>query len=426
MNPAFLTLPQVQTDWKSLKLPEFQYTEWKSGFGLYQIQTNKKGLCSMEIVFRNGRCSEHKKLVARLTANQLQEGTLKLHSEEVADIIDFYGAQLAIFADLDFTVISMSCLQKHFEYLALFICDLIANPAFREEDLNRAKKVLKSQLQHQLTEPDYVSYREFTSLIYGRDSVYGYNTQTDLIDDVKPADLFRYQQENYIADYMNVFYCGELNAKTDRLFQKIGELFPLKNKGPISIPDHASPERLIKQIPIANCAQSSLKMGKRMFRKQDPDFFGMYVLNTILGDYFGSRLMKNIREDKGYTYDIHSTLDAQVYDGCFYISAELNPEKMQDAIHNIQQELILLQERKIPKPELELVRNYLCGNIMRLLDGPFQTMVFIKILVTEYGSTASLEELMDAILTVDSEKLKGLGQRYLNPETMSLVTAGAV
>lgn len=99
---------------------------------------------------------------------------------------------------------------------------------------------------------------------------------------------------------------------------------------------------------------------------------------------------------------------------------------MQDAIHNIQQELILLQERKIPKPELELVRNYLCGNIMRLLDGPFQTMVFIKILVTEYGSTASLEELMDAILTVDSEKLKGLGQRYLNPETMSLVTAGAV
>ena len=71
----------------------------------------------MEIVFRNGRCSEHKKLVARLTANQLQEGTLKLHSEEVADIIDFYGAQLAIFADLDFTVISMSCLQKHFEYL---------------------------------------------------------------------------------------------------------------------------------------------------------------------------------------------------------------------------------------------------------------------------------------------------------------------
>lgn len=426
MNAAFLTLPKVETDWKSLKLPEFQYTEWKTGFGLYQIQTNKKGLCSMEIVFRNGRCSEHKKLVARLTANQLQEGTATLKSEAVADIIDFYGAQLSIFADLDFTVIAMSCLQKHFEYLALFICDLICNPAFREEDLNRAKKFLKSQLQHQLTEPDYVSYREFTSAIYGQDSVYGYNTQTDLIDAVSPSDLFRYQQENYIADCMNVFYCGELNASIDILFQKIAAYFPLKNKTPKAIPEIYKTQIITKHIPIENCAQSSLKMGKRMFKKQDPDFFGMYLLNTVLGDYFGSRLMKNIREDKGYTYDIHSTLDAQVYDGCFYISAELNPEKMQDAIHNIQEELVGLQERKIPKAELELVRNYLCGNIMRLLDGPFQTMVFIKILVTEYGSTASMEALMDSILSIEAEQLRALAARYLDPKTMSLVTAGAV
>jgi len=320
----------------------------------------------------------------------------------------------------------MSCLQKHFEYLALFICDLICNPAFREEDLNRAKKFLKSQLQHQLTEPDYVSYREFTSAIYGQDSVYGYNTQTDLIDAVSPSDLFRYQQENYIADCMNVFYCGELNASIDILFQKIAAYFPLKNKTPKAIPEIYQTQIITKHIPIENCAQSSLKMGKRMFKKQDPDFFGMYLLNTVLGDYFGSRLMKNIREDKGYTYDIHSTLDAQVYDGCFYISAELNPEKMQDAIHNIQEELVGLQERKIPKAELELVRNYLCGNIMRLLDGPFQTMVFIKILVTEYGSTASMEALMDSILSIEAEQLRALAARYLDPKTMSLVTAGAV
>ncbi len=163
-----------------------------------------------------------------------------------------------------------------------------------------------------------------------------------------------------------------------------------------------------------------------MFKKLDPDFYGMYILNTVLGDYFGSRLMKNLREDKGFTYDIHSTLDAQVYDGCFYISAELNPDKKQEAILNIKQELLRLQDKKIPKSELELVRNYLCGNVMRLLDGPFQSMIFIKILITEYGSTLAINALMDSILNLDAVKLRDLAGRYLDPETMTQVTAGAI
>ncbi|HEX5625465.1 MAG TPA: pitrilysin family protein [Saprospiraceae bacterium] len=420
-----LKIPRIQTDWSRLQLAPYDFRTLSNGAQLYQIQSNKPGLCSLEIVFRNGRWGERKKLAARMTANLIQDGNLQYSTDQVADTIDFYGANLSIHADLDFTVISMSCLQKHFDFLMSFLAELLIEPAFREADLVKSKVFMNSQLQHQLSEPDYVSYREFTSLIYGRDSVYGYNTSPELIEAIQREDLVTYQRENYVAGLMSVFYCGELGPAADQLFERVLNPFPTGASGPVKLSNNPVPPTETRHFPIEHCAQFSLKMGLRCFPKVHPDFYGLYVLNAILGDYFGSRLMKSLREDKGYTYDIHSTLDAQVYDGCFYISAELNPDKSEDAIRLIQHEMDILRTRLVPEKELEMVRNYLCGNIMRLLDGPFQTMVFLKILVMEYGGPKAFHQLLTEIVEVRPERLRELAIQYLDPEKMTRVTAGA-
>ncbi len=425
MGITELKIPEIQVDWSQLKLDSFEIKRFSNGARLYQIQTTKPGLCSFEIVFKNGRISEHKKLVSRMSANQIQEGSPDLNSAQVADIIDFYGANLSIHADLDFTVISMSCLQKHFDYLTTFLNGLILNPAYRDEDLQKAKRFFNSQLQHQLVEPDYVSYREFTAIVYGRDSSYGYNTTPEIIEALNTQDLFKYQSENYIAGLMEVFYCGDLNHDIGQHLEGLIDPFG-KSVSPHVQAYSANPgSAAVKHFPIEHCAQISLKLGMRCIPKRHPDFYGLYVLNTILGDYFGSRLMKNLREDKGYTYDIHSTLDAQVHDGCFYISAELNPDQIDNAIFHIKEELNKLRTELIPKEELELVKNYICGNIMRHMDGPFQTMAFLKILVTEYGSTDVFPQLLEAILKIEPTTLRGLANKYFDPEKMILVTAGA-
>jgi predicted Zn-dependent peptidase len=425
MSVSGLKIPQVKVDWKNLTLPDYQKKDFPNGARLYQIQTSKPGLCSLEIVFRNGRISEHKKLASRMAANQIQEGTTSLNAHKVADIIDFYGANLSIHADLDFTVISMSCLQKHFEFLTGFIVNLILNPAYREEDLDKARLFFKSQLQHQLVEPDYVSYREFTALAYGAETVYGYNTSPALIEALQTADLHQYQKENYVSDVLEVFYCGDLGGQAEKHLEQIILQFPKGQKKDEFNYTAAPGAPVTRHFSIDQCAQVSLKMGMRCIPKKHPDFFGLYLLNTILGDYFGSRLMKNLREDKGYTYDIHSTLDAQVHDGCFYISAELNPDQIANAISCIKDELNKLSTEAIPFDELDLVKNYICGNIMRHMDGPFQTMSFIKVLVTEYGSADAFPGLLNAILEADSAMLSRLAARYFNPGEMILVTAGA-
>lgn len=424
MSPNLFRIQGIQPDWSKLKFPDFGFKRLSNGAQIYQIQSNKQGLCSFEIVFRNGRWTEHKKLSSRLAANQLQEGTSKLTAAKVADLIDFYGANLSIHADLDFTVISMSCLQKHFEFLLPFLVELLINPAYREADLVKAKLFLKSQLQHQLTEPDYVSYREFTSSIYGSESVYGYNTTDSRIDALNREDLMQYQQENYTSDLMYVFYCGDLDKKNEQLIEN--EILQFQKSKNLSVKNHI-PEKYVQafqHFPIENCSQISLKMGMRIFKKRHPDFYGMYVLNTILGDYFGSRLMKNIREDKGYTYDIHATLDAQVNDGCYYISAELNPKQKEDTILMIEEELLRLHTESVSDMELTLVKNYICGNILRMMDGPFQTIVFLKVLITEYGDPESFYNLTSEILNIDQNRIKSLAHTYLKPDQMSIITAG--
>ena len=420
-----LHLEALVYDWQKLTFPAFESVKEENGARLHLIQTNKPGLCFFELVFRNGRWSEHKKLSARMAANQIMEGSAEVVAEKVADTLDYYGAHLSVHADLDFTVVSMSCLQKHFYYLSDFVVGLILFPAYREADLAKAKMFLHSQLQHQLTEPDYVSYREFTSHIYGADTVYGYNTEKSLIDAIQRDDLLRYQRENYCADFLELFYCGEVNEESRRFLKSLADRFP-RSPAKEDIRHLLMPTGLAKaHFPIPHCSQISLKMGRRTFPKQHPDFYGFYVLNSILGDYFGSRLMRNIREDKGYTYDIHSSLDAQVHDGCFYISAELNPGQLEDSVHLIRQELEVLRGQLVPREELDMVRNYLCGHILRMMDGPFQTLAFLKILVTEYGGPAAFGELLNAILHIEAEDLRKLARHYLDPDDMVLITAGA-
>lgn len=416
--------PVIQ-DWNQLSFPAYEQENLANGSVLYSLESSKPGLCFFELVFQNGRWSEHKKLAARFAANLIMEGTANYTAEMVADKIDFYGAHFSVHADLDFTTVSLSCLQKHFTELLDFISELVLRPAYRESDLQKAKIFLHSQLQHQLAEPDYVSYREFTSLIYGPDSVYGYNTTAERIAGIETEDLLRYHRENYHVHCLNAFYCGSNDPVYRESISRFLRQFPEPEHK--NVPVHLLPFPQLEKlhIPISHSTQTSLKMGVRTFARQHPDFFGLYLLNTILGDYFGSRLMKNIREDKGYTYDIHSSLDAQKYAGCFYISAELNPDQLDASLALISGELTKLHNEPIPDSELEMVRNYLCGNMLRLMDGPFQTISFLKILVTEYGSANAFPLLKSEILNTNAEKLQELARKYLDPDKMIIVTAGA-
>ena len=196
--------------------------------------------------------------------------------------------------------------------------------------------------------------------------------------------------------------------------------------GSIAVPELISTPTKVGNtyITLPNTHQSSIRIGRKLFSRHHPDYKGLFVLNTILGGYFGSRLMANLREEKGYTYNIHSSLDAMRYDGYFYIGTEVGTQHTSATLEQIYLEMQKLQDTPISTDELEMVRNYLMGNFLTMLDGPFNVSEVAKTLVSDHIPLSFFESLVRTVQEIQAEELQLLAQKYLNKEEMWEVIVG--
>jgi predicted Zn-dependent peptidase len=142
----------------------------------------------------------------------------------------------------------------------------------------------------------------------------------------------------------------------------------------------------------------------------------MIVLNTILGGYFGSRLMSNIREDKGYTYGIHSYMYNQVNQSAYLITTEAGKDVCEAAIKEIYYEMDVLKNELVDAEELELVKNYLLGTILGDLDGAFQIMQRWKSLILNGFTKERFNKNIDLYKHITPEQLQALANKYYQQE----------
>lgn len=170
--------------------------------------------------------------------------------------------------------------------------------------------------------------------------------------------------------------------------------------------------------------QSAIRLGGIMFNRSHPDFAGMKVLNTILGGYFGSRLMNNLREDKGYTYGIGSSVVTLQKGGYFVISGEVGAAVTKDALSEIKNELVRLCNEPVGESELSLVRSYLTGEMLRAVDGPFAQADLYRELIENDLGISHFETLIDTVQTINASQLQDLAIGYLNPEDLYTLVVG--
>jgi predicted Zn-dependent peptidase len=178
-------------------------------------------------------------------------------------------------------------------------------------------------------------------------------------------------------------------------------------------------------IEKTSSVQSAIRIGKKLFNRNNPDFREIQLLNLILGGYFGSRLMKNIREEKGLTYGIYSAIEAYPNDACWYIDTEMNNELCNQGVEEIYKEVKKLRTEKIGIDELRVAKNYLLGSFLRSIDGPFSLADRFKIL-QDYNLTYQYYyEYIDIIKKSTPERLIELADKYLNEETFTKIRVGA-
>ncbi len=398
------------------------------GIPVYVINMGTQDVVKIDFVCKSGRPYEQKQMVSRAALRMIKEGTARHSSAEIAEQLDFYGSTLSFPINLDTTNISLFSLTKYFDKMASLLAELILEPTFPEKELEAYKANSRQRLQVDLAQPDTIAYRTITEKLFGSDHPYGYNSSPEGYESLKRKDLIDYWNRQIVANRCSIVLSGKVGEEQVAMLNKSFQKMPTHEAPPAFFPKESKVEAPQKShISLEGAIQTAIRIGKRLhINRKHKDFKALLVLNTVLGGYFGSRLMTNIREHKGYTYNIYSTIDAMHEDSYFCIATEVSTDKVEPTKTEIYAEVQKLLDHLIKPAELEMVRSYMLGNLLTLLDGPFNVASVIKTAVSEGLGHGDFEELAKEIKTISPERLQELAQQYLAPDDLWEVTVGAI
>lgn len=399
-----------------LHLPEYQSMVLPNGMNLYTLKGGSEPVMKMELVFRAGASYESKSGVAEFMAGLMSEGTMNMSSVELAEKIESRGASMFTRGGVDTVRVRLLTLTRYFPDLIGLVHEVIDAPAFDANELKVYADNKVERLQIDLKKNEILAYRHLTEVIFGPSHPYGKNVFPEDFLAIRTEDLRNHHRFHIIPQKGMVLLSGSFGDKeVDLIYQTIGRWNPNQANGTsLKTPVSSNKQMGYHEYDGPQSHQAAIRIGRKLFPQAHPDFNGLFVLNTILGGYFGSRLMTEIRENQGLTYGIYSSVDSFATDGCFYISTETATDNTQKVIEAIKKEVRKLQTILIPDDELDMARNYLMGHLMTQIDGPFSTLDFIKSLKIELLEDSSFKGLVDCIQKISPERLRDLAVTYLD------------
>jgi predicted Zn-dependent peptidase len=355
----------------------------------------------------------------------LTEGTSTLTAAQIADKVDFYGAFLQVEFSQDQSQVVLYTLTKHLQHTLPVIQDIIADSVFPEKELETFIRNQQQKLQVSLQKNDVVARRLFNNALFG-DTLYGFAAQAEDYKSLVREDMLAHFRQMYQPSNCTIVVAGKIEPK---ILDLITGTFDKAWANASTMSDTGQPqfrsagERFyFNEKPEA--LQSAIRMGLPIINRTHPDFPALQVLNTVLGGYFGSRLMANIREDKGYTYGIGSGMSSLKHSGSLFIATEVGADVCRDAITEIEKEVNLLKSELIPEDELSLVRNFMMGSLLGSLENVFSHADKFKNLYFSGLGYDYYDRYVSTIKTVTADQLKQLAEKYLNVDQFYKVVVG--
>jgi predicted Zn-dependent peptidase len=389
-----------------------------NGVPVYTIDAGTQEVFQMEMVFYAGNWFEKQQLVAGATNYLLKNGTHSKTAFQINEEFEYYGAHCSRSCYNETAVISLSGLNKYFGQLLPVINEIITDAAFLEEELETYKQNSKQRLSVSLKKSDFVAARLIDAYVYGEKHPYGNYTNAPDIDALNTGLLKDFYKQYYVNGQCVIFVSGKLPANLQQqLNENFGKLSISKPTFTVeTIAVKPAAEKKYRVINDPDGVQGAIRIARPFPNRHHPDFMKVMVLNTLFGGFFGSRLMGNIREDKGYTYGIHSYVQNHLQQSAWMISTEAGKDVSEATIEEVYKEMKLLREELVDDEELLTVRNYLIGTILGDLDGPFQIMGRWKNLILNNLSEQYFYDSVQTIKTISAETLRELAKKYLNPE----------
>ena len=395
-----------------------------NGIDVVYIHDPAQEVFKIDAVFEAGIYYQPKPLIASTAINMLNGGTARHTAEEIADLFDYYGAYIDFNCGLNKSELSLISLTKYAEPVLVQLAEMITGSIVPEKELDLF--LTNKRQEHLVTceKTSYLARKEFSRLIFGDKHPYANPISADDYLHVQREEVLDFCHKHVHACGCRLMLCGNVSETVlQTVIREFAALPCPKAEHPV--PEYpftpAQPGRY--HVTKDNAAQTSLRIGKSGVRLNDPDYAHFLLLNTVLGGYFGSRLMSNIREEKGYTYGIQS-FNVSLPQGSYWcIAAEVNNQHTQSAIQETFKEIQRLRTEPVPEEELNLVKNFLHGDLLRELDGVFSQSDALKHKLNYNMDNSIYLRLIREITTATPDDQLRLAQQYWNPDEMYVVSA---
>lgn len=402
-----------------LQLKPYEKFTLDNGMPVYAINAGAEEVMMVELVFFAGNSFEEKNVVAAATNFLLKNGTSKKKAFQINEHFEYYGSFLNRACYNETSTLTLHCLNKHIGELLPVVEELITDCIFPEEELAIFKQNQKQRLSVSLKKSEFVAGRLIDSYVYGEKHPYGKYSSHAEYDALDRDDLISFYHKYYKHGNCIIFTAGKLPAGLSELLNNHFGKLPFGNnfqKPLLKISSTKKPGEKFRITNDENGVQGSIRIAREFPNRHHPDFLKVMVLNNIFGGYFGSRLMSNIREDKGYTYGIHSFLQDHIQQSGWLVSTEAGKDVCEAAISEVYKEMKRLQDEPVGEDEMQLVRNYMMGSILGDLDGPFHIIARWKNYILNELDGDYFYNAINTIRTVSPEELQQLAKKYLIPE----------
>lgn len=401
-----------------LTLKPYQFFRLPNGIEVYAVDAGPQEVIQVEMVFDAGNAFEDQNMVAASTNFLLKNGTRTRTAFDINEQLEYYGAYLNRNCYNETGSLALHSMTKHLPDLLPIIRDLLTESNFPQEEIDTYRQNMLQRLAVNLKKPEFVAGRLIDVSLFGKDHPYGKFSSREAYEALTREQIVSFYERHYLRGRCRIFVAGRLPSQLEALLSgAFGDL--LLSGAALPVPSyevHAAAERVSRIINDPAGMQGAIRIASPFPDKKDPDFPKVQVLNTIFGGYFGSRLMSNIREEKGYTYGVHSFLQAYTRLGAWMISTEAGRDVCEAAIREVYFEMERLREEPVDAGELSLVRNYMIGTLLGDLDGPFHIIGRWKNLVLHGLSEEYFYNSVRLIKTITAEELRELARKYLVPE----------
>lgn len=400
-----------------LNLKPYQKLVLRNGVEVYCVDAGAEDVMSLEFVFFAGNAWEKQNLVAASTNFLLKNGTSRHTAFQINEHFDYYGSYLNRACYNETATLTLHTLTRYLPELLPMLRELLTDAQMPQEELDIYRQNMKQRLKVNLKKSDFVASRLIDVYLFGEEHPYGKYSKAEDFDALQRETLQAHYREYYQQGELIVFAAGKLPDNLEALLnEQFGDL-PMSKKTRPSHVLHPAVEKKYRILNDEAGVQGSIRMARPFPNRHHPDFTASQVLNTVLGGFFGSRLMLNIREDKGYTYGIHSYLLNHLEHSAWMISTEAGRDVSEATIEEVKKEMKLLREEPVEEDELLLVKNYMIGGLLGELDGPFQIIGRWKNIVLHGLPEDYFDTSVKKIKSVTADQLQQLAQQYLDPES---------